>query len=183
MIKPSNEGFFKEKNNMVFTGNADVDYIAVVSLIDSFANKSGQKINYDKQKIFSIIQYLDKDFPCINGLENANIFKKASRFLCDFVAERPVDGFNVSNAKLEKINNYRSTVIGFHIVCAFIKDATVGKGTVKNPIALSQHSYIDIIDSLSQITSTHFNIVAVFLEQLVYKSNPLLQNNTFELGS
>jgi hypothetical protein len=168
---------------MVFTGNADVDYIAVVSLIDSFASKNGQKINYDKRKIFSIIQYLDKDFPCINGLENANIFKKASRFLCDFVAERPVDGFNVSNVKLEKINNYRSTMIGFHIVCTFIKSATVGEGTVENPIELSEHSYIDIIDALSQITSTHFNIVAVFLEQLVYKSNSTLQDDTVKLGS
>lgn len=167
---------------MVFTGNVDRDYLSVIGLIDSFAKKNNSPINYNQQKIFTTLQYLDNEF-CVNGNENSNIFKKASSFLCDFIATRPVDGFEISNEKLKKISNYRNAVIGFHIVCTFIKGATVGDdGVVENPIELSEHSYIDIIDTLSQITpSHHFKTVTVLLEQLVYKSNPELQDTTFKL--
>jgi len=166
---------------MVFTGNVDIDYMSVVSLIDSFAKKNDSPINYDQQKIFTILQYLDNEF-CMNGNKNSNIFKKASSFLCNFIAERPVDGFEISNKKLKKINNYRNAVIGFHIVCTFIKGATVGNdGIIENPIELSEHSYIDIIDALSQVTNIHFNTITVLLEQLIYKSNPQLQDQTSKL--
>jgi hypothetical protein len=51
-------------------------------------------------------------------------------------------------------------------------------------IKLSTHSYIDIIQALSSVTPVvSFHLVAVLLEQLIYKENPNLQNNDmFKLG-
>ena len=47
-----------------------------------------------------------------------------------------------------------------------------GEFILKNKIALSNHSYIDIIEALSKITPVaHFSLVSVLLEQLAYKTN------------
>jgi hypothetical protein len=55
--------------------------------------------------------------------------------------------------------------------------------SIKNPIELSKHSYIDIIDALNDITlQRSFKLVAVLLEQLVYKSNRKLQYDVKKLS-
>ena len=58
--------------------------------------------------------------------------------------------------------------------------ATLGDGAsqkvLTNPIELSQHSLVDIIDALSHATpQNHFKLVSVLLEQIAYKTNPTCQ--------
>jgi hypothetical protein len=117
-------------------------------------------------------------FPCVDGLENANIFKKASVFLCEFIGEQIIENIESDSFcdKITKIPSYESAIVGFHVVTTLLNGAIVGGRTIENPIELSQHSYIDIIDALSSASiNTSFRLIAVFLEQLVYKTNPNLQ--------
>ncbi|CAB5494802.1 hypothetical protein THERMOT_175 [Bathymodiolus thermophilus thioautotrophic gill symbiont] len=88
--------------------------------------------------------------------------------------------------KLKKITNNGYAIIAFHIVTTMLNGATVqnGKESIKNPIELSNHSYIDIIDALSHITlQGSFMLVTVLLEQLVYKSNRGLQYDIKKLST
>ncbi|CAC9607351.1 hypothetical protein [uncultured Gammaproteobacteria bacterium] len=167
---------------MIFTGNNQTDYIAICTLIDSYAKANKIKINYDENKVFAIVNQLGVDFPCVDGLENSNVFKKAARFLCDFISERPISSsLGILDEDIKKISNYPNAVIGFHVVIVFLRGATVGGKTVDSPIQLSKHSYIDIINALSNISGIHFFLVTVLLEQLVYKSNGGLQDTLFDL--
>lgn len=53
---------------------------------------------------------------------------------------------------------------------------------IKKRIQLSEHSYIDIIQALCDLTpAAHFKLVTVLLEQLTYKSNPECQYEYIEL--
>jgi hypothetical protein len=51
--------------------------------------------------------------PCKDGVENANIFKKASTFLCDFVNGgvgmiESIENNNILPTAITKIRNYES---------------------------------------------------------------------------
>ncbi len=164
---------------MIFSDNTVTDYFSIMALIDRFALENKADISVNEDKLFLLSKRME--VPCINGAENANVFKKSSTFLCEFIGEQIVESFkcNMSN-KLKKIPNNGSAIIGFYIVTTMLCRATVQNGikTIDNPIELSGHSYNDIIDALSLVTlSGSFKLVTVLLEQLVYKSNPNLQYN------
>lgn len=169
---------------MIFTDNFKKDYFAIMALIDAFSKKA--KITVKEDELFALIQRIHLDFPCVNGLENANVFKKASTFLCEFVGGKMIEKIDMElDDKLTKISNHESAIIGLYIVITFFNGATVGdKGqTITNNIQLSEHSYIDIINSLHDISlQGSFKLVAVLLEQLVYKTNPKLQRKVFDLN-
>lgn len=172
---------------MIFSDDETTDYFEIMTLIDSFAEASGAKITVNRDKLSYIITRIHAEFPCINGAENANVFKKSAAFLCEFVGEQIVENFECKmSVKLKKIINHGSAIIAFHIVTTMLNNATVqnGKKSIKNPIELSKHSYIDIIDALHDITLYgSFRLVAVLLEQLVYKSNPDLQYDINKLST
>ncbi len=170
---------------MIFSDDETTDYFKIMALIDSFVEANNAKIVVNDHKMFYMIKRIYSDFPCINGAENANVFKKSAAFLCEFVGEQIVEEFECQMSdELKKITNCGGAIIAFHIVTTMLMNATVqgGKANIKNPIELSTHSYIDIIDALSSISlSRSFKLVAVLLEQLVYKSNPDLQYNINKL--
>jgi hypothetical protein len=172
---------------MIFSNNETKDYFEIMALIDSFAEANNASIAVNEDKLFYMIKRIHADFPCINGANNANVFKKSAAFLCEFVGEQVVENFECQMSdKLKKITNNGSAIIAFHIVTTMLNNATVkdGKENIKNPIELSSHSYADIIDALSSLTLLgSFKLVAVLLEQLVYKSNPTLQYNTKKLST
>jgi hypothetical protein len=170
---------------MIFSNNETKDYFEIMTLIDSFVEENSAKITINDDKLFYMIKRLHAHFPCINGANNANVFKKSSAFLCEFIGERIVENFECQMSdKLKKISNNGCAIIAFYIVTTMLNNATVqdGKESIKNSIELSKHSYIDIIDALSCITlDRSFKLVAVLLEQLVYKTNPHLQYSTNKL--
>lgn len=162
---------------MIFSNSQNIDYFTVMTLIDSFVEATEATVVVNDDKLFYMLKRIE--VPCINGPKNANVFKKLSAFLCEFVGEQIVESFECKMSdELRKIPNNGSAIIGFHIVTVMLLRATVqdGSKTIDKPLALSNHSYNDIIDSLNTITlSTSFKLVAVLLEQLVYKTNPELQ--------
>lgn len=163
---------------MILTGGQKTDFFTAMALIDSFAQTTGGKIKAREDSLFALTKRIHVDFPCVDGLENANIFKKASVFLCEFIGEQIIENIESNGFcdKITKIHGYESAIVGFHIVTTLLNGATVGDSTIEKPIVLSQHSYIDIINALSSASlSTSFRLIAVLLEQLVYKTNPNLQ--------
>ena len=170
---------------MMFSANETIDYTTIMTLIDSFAESNAAKIVVNDDRLFYMIKRIHADFPCIDGADRASVFKKSSAFLCEFVGDQVVETFECQMSdKLKKITNSGSAIIGFHVITTMLNGATVrnGEKVIGNPIELSTHSYIDIIDALSGITlHGSFKLVTVLLEQLVYKSNPGLQYNTFQL--
>lgn len=48
---------------------------------------------------------------------------------------------------------------------------------------LSKHSYVDLVDALTDATPDHFKFVAVLLEQLAYKTNPRCQYPTYQVAN
>ncbi|CAC9621414.1 hypothetical protein [uncultured Gammaproteobacteria bacterium] len=171
---------------MIFSDNETTDYFEIMVLVDSFVEANSASIVINEDKLFFMIKRIHADFPCINGANNANVFKKSAAFLCEFVGEQVVETFECAmSAELEKITNNGSAIIAFHIVTTMLNNATVqnGEKSIKNPIELSKHSYIDIIDALNDITlQRSFRLVTVLLEQLVYKSNHELQYDVKKLS-
>ncbi len=172
---------------MVFTKNGRTDYFAIMALIDAFSETFEIKVGVKEDALFELMNRIE--VPCKNGVENANVFKKASTFLCEFVNGsngiiESIEGGEKLQEAITGIRNYESAFIGFYIVCALLKGATVNENKViKNSIELSAHSHADIIDALSNITLvTNFKMVAVLLEQLVYKNNPGLQYKQYPVN-
>lgn len=171
---------------MIFTKNAKTDFLAIMTLIDAFSEANHAKVSVNEDALFALTHRIHIDFPCKNGLENANVFKKASAFLCEFVGEQMINSLDCEKLSddITKIKKYESALIGFYIVTSFLSGATVNKNKIIfNSIELSSHSYADIVDSMTSITLlTSFKLVAVLLEQLVYKTNPGLQYNTHTIN-
>ncbi|ORU89846.1 MAG: hypothetical protein A6F71_02465 [Cycloclasticus sp. symbiont of Poecilosclerida sp. M] len=170
---------------MIFSDNETTDYFEIMALIDSFAEANSAKISLNNDKLFYAIKRIYADFPCIDGAQNANVFKKSAAFTCEFIGEQIVESFECEMSdKLKKIPNNGNQILAFHIVSTMLCGATVQDGNkiIENSIHLSSHSYVDIIDALTGITAQgSFKLVTVLFEQLVYKTNPDLQYDVVEL--
>jgi len=156
------------------------DTVFVLNFIDNYTKELGLgPIELDTRIIESVIKSCRIDFPHKDGLDKASAFKKVSNFICFFISERPILS-PFENGLLEdisSINNHQNAIIGFELARAALHNSTILMSSndivlIKNPIKLSKHSYIDIIDALSNVTPVHhFKVVSVLLEQLVYKTN------------
>jgi hypothetical protein len=157
------------------------DVINVLAFIDKFTSGLGVNgIEIDTRIIEGVVKSCKLDFPCKDGIEKASAFKKVANFICFFIAERPIiEPFpkEIIGENLAKIENHQNAIVAFELAKMVLHGAHItredGEFNVKHEIKVSAHSYIDIIESLASITpSLHFKMVAVLLEQLVYKSNP-----------
>jgi len=111
-------------------------------------------------------------------------------FLTYFIAQSPILSAFPSSAvgeDLANIRNHQNVIVGLHVVFDNLHGASIGceSGqdlTISNRVELSKHSYVDLVDALKDATpSSHFRLVTVLLEQLVYKSNPDLQYEMLDL--
>lgn len=170
---------------LIFTGKPHQDYNNILAVLDAFAIKRCVDLKINEEKLYRIVFGIYQDFPCVDGLEGASVFKKSANFLCYFISERVVES-PFPEGKLKKdwrnINNHENVILGLFIVAKALLGATINKtdGTgdfiIEHPIQLSKHSYGDMIYALSQATpSTSFHVVTILLEQLVYKNNPEAQ--------
>ena len=168
---------------LIFTHNPHQDYNNILTVLDAFAVENEIPLEINEEKLYSIVFGIYRDFPCIDGLEGASIFKKSANFLCYFVAENIIENsFPVDKLKANtrNINNHASVILGLFIASKALLGATIhrddGPFEIKNSIQLSKHSYEDIVFALSEISPlSSFHLVTVLLEQLVYKSNPEAQ--------
>lgn len=168
----------------MYHSDEQVDKVFLLSMIDSLTESLGANdVEIDEAAIDSIIFSYRNNFPHKDGVENASIFKKVSYFLCHFVAMRPIVtpfSIGVIEEDMTKIDNHQNAIVAFSIARELIKNSTIkrvdGDFEIKKPLWVSKHSYLDIIQALSNVAaSTHFQCVSVFFEQLAYKTNPECQ--------
>lgn len=157
------------------------DAVFILAFINDFTTEMGiDSVVIDTSIIERVVNSCRQDFPCKDGIEKASVFKKVANFVCFFIGERPIlEPFpkEVIGDDLAKIDNHQNAMIAFEIAKVALHGSIIqpanGDIEVMNEISVSQHSYIDILDALSNITPVaHFKVVSVLLEQLVYKTNP-----------
>lgn len=161
------------------------DVICVLSFINDFTKSLGiQDVEIDLRSLEKVIRGCRLDFPHEGGIERASGFKQVANFVCHFIAERPiVEPFKLPEQNLIKIENHQNAIVAFSIAEAALNKSKIlkesGEEIVSKEISYSKHSYIDIIDALSNATPvTSFKLVTVLFEQLVYKTNPDCQYKT-----
>ncbi len=173
---------------ILFNDEPSQDVVSILAFIDGFASKfcPTKVISIEVQKIESIVQGIRRDFPHNDGLSESSAFKKVANFIAYFVAERPIlEPFKESNlpSDILKISNHENSIVALLIGLSALHNAVIyqnGKTvSLDNPIELSKHSFVDIVDALASISpQTHFKLLTVFLEQMSYKTNPHCQYKT-----
>jgi hypothetical protein len=149
--------------------------VFIDQLIESF--KCGA-IVIDPDIVRKVVQEFAADFPHKPGIAEASAFKVVANFVCYFIAERPIKSSfpEAIFGQLAAYDNHQNAIVAFSIARAALHNSVIhrpeGNVVVENQIEISPHSYCDIIDALTDATPlTHFKMVAVLLEQLVYKTN------------
>lgn len=170
-------------------GDVSLDTVGVLKFINEFTKSLGvENVVINDDLLVSILRGMQIDFPHIDGLEKASVFKQLANFVTFFISERPIlTPFQATavGSEIAKIPNHQNTMVAFQIALANLHKSCIQNGdgetlTIENPVLLSKHSYIDILDALHDATpSTHFKMVTVLLEQLAYKNNPEAQYQTF----
>ena len=137
--------------------------------------------DYDTVKVSGVVYGMRQDFPHEGGLAKASPFKKAANFVVNWIAASPIESRDLPYA------NERFALV---VAATSLHGATLhGNGdypprALDNPIELSEHSLLDILDAISETTpSTGFKLVSVLLEQMAYKTNPDCQYKTQSLVS
>ena len=112
-------------------------------------------------------------------------------FVASFCAERPVLG------KLDKIDQmgifndipqYENALIALLIGLNALQGAEIRRGdgltvTLTQPITMSKHSLVDVVDALISATPVaSFKLLTIFFEQLCYKTNPDAQYPSFPVS-
>lgn len=129
------------------------------------------------------------------GVEGASPFRKAAAFLCHFVEAKPIgtplplaSTFGAALAARLGVPADPNTVLALRIAMESLHGAILERDDgetfqLERRLDLSTHSYIDIVDALTDATPDHFKYVAVLLEQLAYKTNPRCQYPTYQVSN
>lgn len=167
---------------LCFNDDVNDDLTTLLAFLEGIGfNNSNKKMSIDIPKIRSILNGVRQDFPHKDGMENASIFKKVATFMVYFISEKPIQsdiaGIPNMPSDISKIPNHINTLIGILIALAALHEAVIHRDgkemKLVNKVQLSTHSFVDLVDALSNSTpNTHFKMASVFLEQLAYKSNP-----------
>ena len=169
---------------------APFDIVSLLSFINDFTKELRIKeVLIDDRLCEGILSGMRQDFPHVDGMERASAFKKMANFMAYFIAEQPIRNpfpANVIGDELANIPNHQNSMVAFAVAVECLHNARIirsgGDVVLKKRIALSQHSYIDLIQSLSHvIPRDHYHLLTVFLEQLAYKANSDCQYETFEM--
>ena len=176
---------------IIYNKDLNADYKNVLSHINDFTKGLGvNPCHVDEDKLYSgVLQSMRMDFPYVNGLDSANVFKKAGYFMAHFIALQPVRSAFPRSAvgPLAEMSNHQNAIIALNITIESLHGATVigDKGDsllLSNRIKVSKHSYIDIIDAIRQASiAGHSKVFAVLLEQMAYKCNPPCQGILIDL--
>lgn len=165
---------------LLYSGEPDIELVAVLGYIDSVAGARGIKLEIDVTKLSSVLRNIRFDFPHVDGVASASPFKKAACFICYFVAEAPIAApfpAGSFSADVLKLRGHQNALMALELAIDALHGATVHRSTgdvvLDNRIQVSRHSYIDIIEALTTVSPvTSFKLVSVLLEQLAYRANP-----------
>jgi len=159
-----------------------MDVISILTFIDEFTSEIGvQGVQINSHDIKTICVEMRAEFPHVDGLSKASVFKKMANFVAHFLSYSPIKtGFpeNAIKGYSGRFDPNAVIALDMAIRCiqgSHIKGNNGNSKCVEHPIYLSDHSYSDIIFSLSQgdiKPKSHYHLLAVFFEQLTYKSNP-----------
>ncbi|PTQ89793.1 hypothetical protein [Agitococcus lubricus] len=173
---------------MIYQQTEEQDKSAILRRIAFVCDELGVgQVDISSKDLEYVCYKMRTGFPCKYGLEKASVFKKVAYFVALFIQHKPIKSELLAvevGTELAKVNI--NALIAFDIAIRVLSRAKINRSDGKvftgiRRISLSNHSYMDILDTLSspneaQITApTHFKLLAVFFEQLVYKDNPDIQ--------
>lgn len=151
------------------------DLINVLQFINDFSKSIGIKnLDIDARSINGIIKgaVFDGDYDA----EKASPFKQVAAFVAYFVTTKPISS-PIPFEKFKNIKNHQNAVVALEIAIDSLHGAKIhrtdGVFILSNRIEISEHSYIDIVDAISDITPQDGKkLLAVLLEQMCYRRNP-----------
>ena len=178
--------------NVLYNKDQYTDLVFLLTYIDEFTAGIGEtSVEVDPDVCASVLTMMRNDFPHVDGIDRASAFKKMAYFMTFFIGERPMiqPKFSVNNVSPEifKISNHANAMVALQIAIDSLEGAEIiredgSKKVLKGRIQLSEHSYIDMIDALNNISPVnHYKILAVLLEQLAYKTNSDCQYTVIDL--
>lgn len=170
------------KMQILYNEDPMQDTICVLQHINNYTEALGTgTVFLDTAIIEKVIQNIRTDFPHDGGLDKASAFKQVAVFMCHFIEARPIlEPFPSEIVqRLARVDNHQNAMIAFSIAEEALDQSKIerkdGIMDIKNRIAYSRHSYVDIIEAISVVTRENWKLVAVLLEQLTYKTNPTCQ--------
>lgn len=165
---------------MIYQDHVEADVVNILTYINDFTQQLGiPNVQVSTAELLSVCLGMRRNFPHVDGLTKASTFKKVANFVAWFVSVGPIK----SHFPADSIRGLDGTfnanaVIAFDIALFCLDNSQIatptGNKTISKQIYVSDHSYADIICALSQDNlspETHFHLLAVFFEQLTYKSN------------
>jgi hypothetical protein len=168
---------------MIYNKNEQEDLINILRHINSFTKSIGiTDVHINVKQCEEVLIRMRKEFPYVKGLDNSSTFKKVANFVAFFVAISPIKSTFPESVvgKLFKYNPNAILAFDIAIVCienSTIYNVTAGNVCIDKPIFISDHSYYDILSALSIKGDgavkpiSHQPLLALFFEQLAYKTN------------
>jgi len=139
----------------------------------------------DRSKFDSFSTFLRRDqFPAQGGYEHASPFKKAGNLFVALHAENPFTSYApdegcVLHRNFSAFSHCLATFVGFTLARKCLHGATLQKEghtspvRLENPIRISKHFFVDLIEAATGITPmTHYRTYSLLFESLAYKANP-----------
>lgn len=169
---------------MIYNKDTMEDLVNVLTFIDSFTVEAGvEDVQVDSKACHRAILGSRRDFPYVAGVDKASVFKKVANFVAYFIASQPIKSAFPESAVGPLFEFDPNAIIAYHIAVVCLEESKICSGNgeeirISKPITVSDHSYIDILGALSRSDiqpETHFELLAVFFEQLTYKCNPQCQ--------
>lgn len=163
---------------MLYNDDPWLDNLNILAHINRTTKELGLKdVHVDTGELWAVCVGMRQQFPYVGGMSKASPFKKVANFVAYFLQLKPIKTrFALTKcAGGDDIN----AVIALDVAVACLEMAEIeqsggGVKKIDHPIYISDHSYIDIIEALSTAEiepKSHYHILAVFFEQMVYKTN------------
>lgn len=150
-----------------------------------FANELTKTIGINSAQVetellLEVVVTTRQEFPYVGGLKRSSAFKKVANFVAFLVFFKP---FKLS-LPAGMIKNYNfhvdfNVLLAIEIAIFSLEKSVIhrsdGDVAVFNPIRLSDHSYVDLLDALNRFEGRPneiYPMLALYFEQLTYKTNP-----------
>jgi hypothetical protein len=167
---------------VLFNTTVELDFLSITQALNDLSKGIGiTDLEADTSAIYRTCISMREEFPCKHGIENASVFKKSAVFVLEFLNQSPLekDSFAESNLSPELKSKDPNTIMALYIAFLNITGARIFRSdgqviTVTEPIFLSRHSFLDILDMLHERTF-HFMTLSLILEQITYKTNSHVQ--------
>lgn len=162
------------------------DYFNAVAV-----NLEVSDMQYDTAALNACLLSMRQPFPHVDGLSKASVFKKVANFIAHFMFHRPIRS-QLDNVFRLDLDSYDINAV-FAIEIAFyeLQDARIFREgepdkVISKPLYLSNHSYQDLVDTLStavptsgempsemanQALNLSYRFLTIYVEQLAYKTN------------